>query len=119
LKDFESIRRSDVATLLDGIEDSSGPVAADFTLKIVSGICNWYATRHENYSSPIVRGMRRSNQKERARDRILNDDELRAVWKRAEANGTFGGLVRLLLLTGQRKDKVAKLRWDDITAAHQ
>jgi integrase len=38
------------------------------------------------------------------------------VWKQAEANGIFGGFVRLLLLTGQRKDKVAKLGWDDLTA---
>jgi integrase len=115
-REFESIRRSDVAALLDVIEDNSGPVAADFALKIVGGIFNWYAARHENYSTPIVRGMRRSNQAERARKRVLADDELRAVWKRAEANGGFGGFVRLLLLTGQRKDKVAKLRWDDLTA---
>jgi integrase len=58
--------------------------------------------------------MRRSSPTERARDRILSDDELRAIWKQAEANGTFGGFVRLLLLTGQRKDKVVKLEWDDI-----
>jgi integrase len=115
-RDFESITRSDVTALLDRVEDESGPVAADMTLAIVSAIFNWYATRHDNYSSPIVRGMRRSNPKERARKRILSDDELRAVWKQAEANGTFGGFVRLLLLTGQRKDKVAKLGWDDLTA---
>ena len=36
------------------------------------------------------------------------------MWKAAEANGTFGALVRLLLLTGQRRDKVASMRWEDI-----
>jgi integrase len=56
--------------------------------------------------------MRRSNPKERSRDRILNDDELRAVWK--QANGSFGAFVRLLLLTGQRREKVAAMRWQDI-----
>jgi integrase len=115
-RDFESITRSDVTALLDHIEDSAGPVAADRALAHVSSLCNWYAARNDRYSSPIVRGMRRSNPKERARKRILSDDELRAVWKQAEANGTFGAFVRLLLLTGQRKDKVAKLRWDDLTA---
>ena len=115
-REFESIRRSDVAALLDKIEDGSGQAAADYTLKLISAICNWYATRHEDYSSPIIRGMRRRNPTERARSRILSDDELRAVWKRAEANGTFGGFIRLLLLTGQRRDKVRKLRWDDLTA---
>jgi integrase len=58
--------------------------------------------------------MRRSNTKERARTRILTDDEIRAVWKHAEANGTFGAMVRLLLLTAQRREKVAAMRWQDI-----
>ena len=110
-RDFETITRSDVAALLDDVEDNSGPVAADKALAIVSSICNWYATRNDKYATPIVRGMRRSNTKERARKRILNDDELRAVWKAAEANGTFGAFVRMCLLTGQRKDKVAKMKW--------
>ena len=58
--------------------------------------------------------MRRSNPKERARTRILDDDELRIIWKTAEGNGEFGVLVRLLLLTGQRRDKAASMRWEDI-----
>ena len=73
-RDFTSIRRTDVAKLIDSVEDSSGPVAADTVLAAVSTICNWYATRHEDYSSPIVRGMRRSNPKMRARSRILDDN---------------------------------------------
>src|SRR4029434_7666519 len=68
----------------------------------------------DDYSSPIIRGMRRSNPKERARTRIFDDNELRIIWKAAEANGSFGALVRLLLLTGQRRDKVASMRWEDI-----
>lgn len=115
-REFESIRRGDVARLLDDVEDHSGPVAADHILKTVRNISNWYATRHENYLSPIVKGMRRSNPKERARDRILNDDEFRAIWKAAEANGVFGGFIRMLLLTAQRKEKVSTMRWDDITS---
>ena len=37
------------------------------------------------------------------------------MWKQAEANGTFGAFIRLLLLTSQRRDKVAAMRWNDIT----
>ena len=57
--------------------------------------------------------MKRTSAKERARDRILNDDEIRAVWKAAD--GTFGDMVKLLLLTGQRREKVAAMRWQDIS----
>jgi integrase len=113
-REFTTIRRGDVTLLLDAIEDTSGPVAADKALALVSNICNWFATRHDDYSSPVIKGMRRSNPKERARTRIFSDDELRVIWKAAEANGSFGAFVRLLLLTGQRRDKVATMRWEDV-----
>ena len=113
-RDFKSIKRSDLAKLLDHIEDTAGAVAADQVLSVVSSISNWYAARDDNYMSPVVRGMRRSQPKERARDRILNDDEIRAVWAAAEANGTFGAFIRVALLTGQRKDKVISMKWEDL-----
>ncbi len=113
-RDFASIRRGDVAKLLDKIEDTSGPCAADYSLAVFRMICNWYATRHDDYASPIVKGMRRTNPKERARDRTLNDDELRELWRVAEANGPFGAFLRVALLTGQRREKVLAMRWDDI-----
>ena len=113
-RDFKSIRRGDVAALLDKIEDANGPAAADFTLAAIRMICSWYETRNENYSSPIVRGMRRTNAKERARARIMNDDELREVWTAAEANGTFGAFIRVALLTAQRREKILAMRWDDL-----
>ena len=115
-RDFESIHRGDIAKLLDGIEDKAGASAADKILNIVSRICSWYAARHHTYNSPIVRGMRRISTKEQARDRILTDDELRTIWKTAEANGQFGAFIRLLVLTGQRREKVAAMRWQDVDA---
>jgi len=113
-REFTSIRRNDVAKLLDEIEDKNSAVVADYVLAIVRMICNWYAARHEDYASPIVRGMRRSNPKARARDRILSDDEIREVWRVAEANGTFGAFLRVALLTAQRREKVASIKWTDI-----
>jgi integrase len=114
-REFTSIHRGDVARLLDDVEDQAGAQTADAVLAHISRICNWYATRHDNYVSPIVCGMRRSNPKETARARILDDDEIRSVWRQAEANGTFGAIVRVLLLTAQRRDKVATMRWQDIS----
>lgn len=96
------------------LEDDHGARQADHVLAVVRGISNWYASRHDSYAPPIVKGMRRTNAKERERSRTLSDDELRAIWKQAAANGTFGALIRLLLLTGQRRDKVASMQWADI-----
>jgi integrase len=44
--------------------------------------------------------------------RVLTDDEIKAVW--GAASGPFGGIVKLCLLTAQRLDKVATVKWDDI-----
>jgi integrase len=113
-RDFTDISRKDIAKLLDEVEDKSGPVAADSVLAFISMMTRWYAARHDTYVSPVVPGMRRSNPKERAGSRIFTDDELRLVWEAAEANGLFGAFVRLALLTGQRREKIASMKWTDI-----
>jgi integrase len=115
-RNFESIKRSDITALMDTIEDKAGPVAADRALGWCSNIFTWYAARNDNYSSPIIRGMKRTSQKDRARDRILSDDEIRMVWDAAKGQGAFGDIVRIALLTAQRREKLVSMRWDDISA---
>ena len=111
---LRDIKRSDIADLLDGVEDRHGGRQADYVLAITRQIANWYATRHDDYVPPFIKGMRRTNPKSRARDRTLSDDELRAMWRVAESAGPFGALVRLLLLTAQRREKVVSMKWSDI-----
>lgn len=112
---FLGIRRSDVAALLDHVEDNHSARQADCVLAVVRSIMNWHATRHDDYLPPIVKGMRRQNPKDHVRKRILDDSEIRKVWHAAEAGGTFGAIVRLLLLTGQRREKVVSMRWKDVS----
>ena len=66
---IDAIRRTDIVRLLDKIEDENGPVMADKVLAFLSKVFNWHASRSDDFRSPIVRGMRRSNPKERARER--------------------------------------------------
>jgi Phage integrase family/Arm DNA-binding domain/Phage integrase central domain len=110
---FLDIKRGDVAALLDGIEDQSGASMADHVLATLRSLMVWYQSRNGNYVSPIVKGMRRHSAK--PRKRILNDHEIRVLWKEADGYGTFGALLKTLLLTAQRKEKVTTMRWDDIS----
>jgi integrase len=112
---FTSIKRSDVTALLDHIEDNSGARMADVVLAIIRTIANWHTKRDDDYVSPVARGIRRDTAK--PRDRILDDDEIRAVWKAAEADGTFGALVRVLLCCGQRRAKVESMKFSDVSDA--
>lgn len=115
------ILRSEIVRLLDKIEGGElkdrdgepirgGPVMADRTLAVIRKIMNWHAPRQDDFRSPIVRGMARVKPKERARKRTLTDDELRAVWKAADADeGPFGCLVQFLLLTAARRNEAARM----------
>jgi integrase len=114
-RDFESIKRGDVTELLNRVEDNSGQRTADSVLSVISRIFKEYTLSHEGYSSPIVTGMRRYRPKEHARSRILSDDEIRAVWSAVPIGDSYGDMVKLLLLTGQRREKVWGMRWDDIS----
>jgi integrase len=108
------VRRSHIIKMLDEIEDANGPVAADRTLAYVRKAFNWYATRDDQFNVPVVRGMSRIRPKERARTRVLSDDEIRILWPVLDEAGTFGAFVNTLLLTAQRRDEVAHMSRKEI-----
>ena len=114
-RDFETLKRSDITKLLDMVEDGSGARQADTVLATLSSIMHWHATRADDYAPPIVRGMSRYDPHAKKRARILDDDEIRALWTAADKGGPFGAFLKLLLLTGQRRKKVAAMRWQDLT----
>jgi integrase len=87
---------------------------ADQVLKTLSAACRWFERRDDQFRSPIVPGMRRAQPTQR--ERVLDDDELRAVWKLAGESGSFGSFVQFALLTAQRRSKIAALTWDQIDA---
>jgi integrase len=106
------LRRSHVVGLLDRIAANNGPVMADRVLAYLRKPLNWHATRDDEFVVPIVRGMAQTRPRERARDRILNDDEIRALWAASDYSvaGSYGTLVRVLLLTAQRRQEVGSMR---------
>ena len=109
---IEAINRSDVVRLLDRIEDENGPVMANRTLGIINTVMNFHASRTDDFRSPIVRGMARGT--EQARSRILNDDELRAIWKATADYPVFGPLLRFILLTATRRNEAGQMRWTEL-----
>src|SRR5262249_5267447 len=110
------IKRSEVAKLLDKIADENGPVQADVTLSFVRRVMNWHAGRSDDFRSPIVRGMAKTKPSQRRRQRILTDDELRAVWQTAEAQpNPFNCLVQFLLLTATRRNEAARMERSEVS----
>jgi len=109
----EDITRRDVIELLDRIVDRGHPQAANRLLATIRKMFNWAVSRDRLPASPCagVSPPAVTN----SRDRVLSDDEIRAFWKATGALGyPFGPMFRLLLLTGQRRDEVAAMRWAEV-----
>lgn len=111
---IHELRRSHVAQMLDKVADERGLVMADKTLAWLRKAFNWHAGKDDKFNSPIVKGMARTKPRQRARTRILSDDELRTLWPLLAEAGTFGAMLKTLLLTAQRRDEVAAMIWKEI-----
>jgi integrase len=107
------LTRRDIVEMLDAIEDGNGPVMADRVLAHVRKAFNWHAARDDQFSPPIVRGMARTKPAERARTRALSDDEICSLWLALESDESplpFRNIVRVLLLTAQRRNEVGSMQ---------
>jgi integrase len=118
-KSIYGLRRGDVVGMLDEIADDRGPVMADRCLAYTRKAFNWWATRDDTFNTPIVKGMAHTKPKERARRRTLDDQEIRDLWAGLEALGEgapacYPAFLKVLLLTGQRRSEVARMRWEEV-----
>jgi integrase len=89
------------------------PIAANRLHAVLSSLFGWAKGKRLVASNPCT-GLKRPA-KEQSRDRVLDDKELRKVWLAAGKLGhPHAAIVRLLILTGQRLNEIAGLRWDEI-----
>jgi integrase len=105
-RSLDKITHEDVATALEAIK---APSARAHALKDIRTFFNWCVPRYIAHS-PCA-GLKMAPQP--SRNRILSDAELKAVWNACE--GTYGTIVKLLIITGQRKHEITTLKWDQIT----
>lgn len=101
----DKIDHGDIMEVLDAIK---GPGARAHAFKEIRAFFNWCLPKYLA-ASPCA-GITVPQQP--SRDRILDPEELRAIWNACE--GTLGTIVKLLILTGQRKMEIGSLRRDQI-----
>jgi integrase len=112
-RSVHSISKRDVIDLVNALVDQGSPVAANKSLKVVKSFFNWCVGRAIVERSPCE-GIRAPTV-ERSRDRVLADSELAEVIQAArQLGGPYGAIVEILALTGQRRDEVARMSWDEI-----
>jgi integrase len=105
------IDRRTIALRLAEIETASGPVARNRVRSSLSAFFN-FAIREGLVEINPVTGTGKAPEGG-SRDRVLSEVELRQVW-RSLGEDQFGDIVRLLILTGQRREEIGGLRWSEI-----
>jgi integrase len=105
------IRRRDVIALVEAIAVDR-PVMANRTLGALSKFFSWLVARDVITASP-VHGVEMPGV-EKARDRVLDEDEVAALWRACAEEGVIGAAVRIILLTGARRTEVSAMRWAEV-----
>ncbi|WP_100253290.1 site-specific integrase [Methylobacterium sp. UNC300MFChir4.1] len=89
-----------------------GISAANQARAALSKFYSWAIASGLAEKNPVAGTEKRGRQVRR--DRVLKGDELKAVWCACAGNDDFSLIVRLLILLGQRRDEIARMRWEEI-----
>src|SRR5680860_794128 len=117
-RSIHEIGKRQVIELVTEVSARGTPAAANKLLKVVKTFFGWCVGRAILDLSP-AKGVP-ALARERTRDRVLDDDELARILRAArQINGPYGGIVELLALTGQRREEVAQVTWDELDLASQ
>jgi len=110
------ITRQDVRLLVEQVAEAGAPIVANRVASLISKLFAFALDRDLVTASPAVRIPRPGH--EQARDRVLTEDELRALWRSFSAlEAPMAAFYKLRLLTAQRGGEVASMRWQDVDLA--
>jgi len=111
-KPLPTITRADLQAIIDKIP-AKKPALRRTVYAYASVLFGWAMQRDEIDENPVAKLARPKTAK--ARERVLADDELKAIWKATGAiRAPLGAFYRVLLLTGQRREEVAGMLWSEL-----
>src|SRR5262249_33075828 len=113
LANLASDRRG-VALLLAKISEASGPTEANMVRSSLSAYCTWLMREGLIDANPIIATNKAAQNG--ARTRVLSDADIKAIWRALDAD-RYGAIVKLLLLTGLRREEIGGLRWSEVGLA--
>lgn len=107
------ITRKDAIALIDALTDGGMTTGANRVFSAARALFNFAVSRELIATTPFL-GLK-PPVGETSRDRVLTDAEVRLVWLAAErVRYPWGPAVKLLLLTGQRRDEVVRMVRDEV-----
>jgi integrase len=110
-----AVGRAEVVKLLAGITKAGGPVAANRVRSSLSAMWVWgLRTGMIEGENPVAYVPKPAA--EAPRERTLTDAELALIWAATGEDHDHDRIVRLIMLTGARREEVAGMAWDEIEA---
>jgi len=109
---IDAIKRADVAAQLQAIIKASGRTSAARARGNLSALFSW-AMKEGLCEANAVAATNDPAEGIQPRERVLDDSEVRAIWNACQ-DDNFGRIIRLLLLTGCRREEIGSLGWDEI-----
>jgi integrase len=106
------LTRAAAVKALDAMAMRGSPAMAARTAAYGKAAYGWATRRGSLSSNPFLNLPVAPTER---RERVLSDDELGAIWRATDGAGPFNGIVRLLLLTGQRREEVAGMTWAELS----
>ena len=107
------LTRDVVVRAHDALVKRGAPIMAARAVNYGSALCGWAIKRGTLTTNPFA-DIPVTPATER--ERVLSNDELAAVWRATEGPGVFNAITRMLLLTGQRREEVGGMTWDEISS---
>ena len=107
-----ALTRADVAKRLNEIALESGPIAANRARAALGAICSWAMRQGLMEVNPCLALDKPGTEVQR--DRHLTESEVIALWKATDAGDDYSAIIRVLLLTGQRREEVAAMVWGEL-----
>ncbi len=107
----EGLDRQSVIAIIDEIVLSQGATAADRARVALSGFFGWAIERGYCEVNPTINISPRGNTE--PRERVLTEAELVEIWQASRCDD-YGHIIRLLILTGQRRTEIGDLSWSEL-----
>ena len=117
------IERSHIREMINrrrtGVRGKPTPRMAELIRAAMSAFFNWASSEDDERAAIIsqnpMTGLRKSKSGASVkRDRLLSIDELGAIWRASYEMGVWGPAIRLMMLTGQRRQIILALPWDEV-----
>jgi integrase len=109
---LDQIDRRTIAMRVAELANAGGPTAANCARATWSSFFAWAIREGITETNPVI-GANKAHETS-PRTRVLSDPELAAIWRALPEVDDFGDVVRILALTGQRRQEIGGLRWSEV-----